>query len=76
VEGAPDRNVFDLHRIDRDWIVGEDREVGELARYDAADILLHLKHSLRVPATNRVLVTAKQFHNPRGSNLAELGIRV
>jgi hypothetical protein len=41
LDGAPDLDVLDHHRINHDWLVGEDREVGELAHLDASRILFH-----------------------------------
>ena len=48
VHRAPDPDVLDLHRIDRQWVVGQDGEVGELAGHDAADLLLQLHRVRRV----------------------------
>jgi len=41
---APDRNVLDLRRVDRVWVALENSEIGELARYQTANLFLHANH--------------------------------
>ena len=39
-DGAPDSDVLDAHRVDGEWVVFEHREVGGLAAFDAAELVV------------------------------------
>ena len=41
--GAPNTDVFDLHRVNCQWVVFQDREIGGFAALDRAELIIEMQ---------------------------------